>query len=649
MSLGLRLRSFCPSRRRTDRTPPPHTRFVLAIAISAIPSAALAERISVDLDIPPSTNTLTMTIAAMDRDDTQTATVSGNLLANLDMTFDNATQALTSIDTLELTGGRFVVSNLTFLLSYGFLGHIDITAKDVSGTFRTPNPPSLVTAGSFNAADHQAIFDKGILRAEGTGLVGGLLPVNPYVVDISQDPLIATNTGAGTVNVTAYTVAGNTATYDLSLRMPVNVDQLVNPEPAVSVNIVGTLIASGQFSRTLPPPIPTWNYDGGGSWTDSAKWLESYVPSAPGALAYFTSKLTVLHAPATITLDGDKTVGQLFFRNTNQHIIAQGTGGCLILDNKAQGAFINVASGKHTISAPLLLADNTSITVNYASRLNVIGGISAAPAKNLTKTDRGVLNVSGGISLDALSSLTVQQGILYADRLSVGPLRLAANTLVSLDPNPASLPASIVHALDIAGSTDAWEATLDLNDSAFVVQSTPPSLSADYARIFNQIKCARNAASGPWTGPGITSTTARDDLARSAGYTGLAAVINDKGNDQGPIYALFKGVNADINSILIKYTYNGDANLDGLVNADDYFLIDSNYIPQKPGYHNGDFNYDGIVNADDYFLIDFAFLGQTAPLSMKSIGNAPVPEPSTIVLAGLVAVNLLALRRRRRA
>ena len=52
------------------------------------------------------------------------------------------------------------------------------------------------------------------------------------------------------------------------------------------------------------------------------------------------------------------------------------------------------------------------------------------------------------------------------------------------------------------------------------------------------------------------------------------------------------------------YTYCGDANLDGLINGDDYFRIDNGFFAHLSGFSNGDFNYDGVINADDYFLID---------------------------------------------
>ena len=61
-----------------------------------------------------------------------------------------------------------------------------------------------------------------------------------------------------------------------------------------------------------------------------------------------------------------------------------------------------------------------------------------------------------------------------------------------------------------------------------------------------------------------------------------------------------------------KATYNGDVDLDGRINADDYFAIDAGFLAQPPDplYGQGDFNYDGKINADDYFLIDSSFVGQ---------------------------------------
>jgi Ca2+-binding RTX toxin-like protein len=55
------------------------------------------------------------------------------------------------------------------------------------------------------------------------------------------------------------------------------------------------------------------------------------------------------------------------------------------------------------------------------------------------------------------------------------------------------------------------------------------------------------------------------------------------------------------------YTYQGDANLSGKVDADDYWRIDGNYASNVTGWSNGDFNYDGQIDGDDYWPIDSAY------------------------------------------
>ena len=105
---------------------------------------------------------------------------------------------------------------------------------------------------------------------------------------------------------------------------------------------------------------------------------------------------------------------------------------------------------------------------------------------------------------------------------------------------------------------------------------------------------------------------------------------------------------------LVMYTYAGDANLDGKINADDYFQIDSNYNQNGNNaaisFHDGDFNYDGKIDGQDYFLIDQAFADQgsialSPPLGGGLAGVSAVPEPASIM--GLVVMGGRAERMRR--
>ena len=99
--------------------------------------------------------------------------------------------------------------------------------------------------------------------------------------------------------------------------------------------------------------------------------------------------------------------------------------------------------------------------------------------------------------------------------------------------------------------------------------------------------------------------------------------------------------------ILVKYTYFGDADLDGTITPADYQLIDASVGLGLHDWVNGDFDYDGVAaTAADYQLIDSglaAFQNGGGPL--VSQGSAAVPEPGSV---GLVAVGLLAVVRRSR-
>src|SRR5205814_892292 len=106
--------------------------------------------------------------------------------------------------------------------------------------------------------------------------------------------------------------------------------------------------------------------------------------------------------------------------------------------------------------------------------------------------------------------------------------------------------------------------------------------------------------------------------------------------------SVWSGQTVNGNAILVAYTFGGDANLDGVVNGDDYFQIDS-HVSQSGsvfGYFNGDFNYDGAVNGDDYFVIDSNVSASGLPMALSA-----VPEPA---MSGLIAAALVISRRRRR-
>jgi MYXO-CTERM domain-containing protein len=112
----------------------------------------------------------------------------------------------------------------------------------------------------------------------------------------------------------------------------------------------------------------------------------------------------------------------------------------------------------------------------------------------------------------------------------------------------------------------------------------------------------------------------------------------------------FGGLTVAPTDTLVMYSYGGDANLSGFIDADDYFQIDSNYgetTNALKSFRNGDFNLDGDIDGDDYAIIDAGFSGQGSPIaSADSVSSmAAVPEPAGVA-AGVVALALFRRRRR---
>ena len=253
-----------------------------------------------------------------------------------------------------------------------------------------------------------------------------------------------------------------------------------------------------------------------------------------------------------------------------------------------------------------------------------------------TEVRAGTLRVAGSISQS--ERVEVTSAIFEAaSTQSVKSLSLNNAALARISPGAGKVLTT--GGLAIAGAPDNWSAQLDITDNEMIIQTQGgPGRAATYARVLNQVKSGLAEASGAfWFGNGITSSSAAVD---SGGIrTAVAVMLNDyaaAGLPPGPIYPTFSGQPATQNDILLKYTYFGDADLSGLVDGTDYYLIDQAFSTSQlnGGWLNGDFNYDGKVDGTDYFLIDNTFGTQGAALSgIVSL----LPEPSTSIASLLLA------------
>ena len=147
---------------------------------------------------------------------------------------------------------------------------------------------------------------------------------------------------------------------------------------------------------------------------------------------------------------------------------------------------------------------------------------------------------------------------------------------------------------------------------------------------------------GAWNGGGIitSQSSARTSVLTTLAVANASDVLAIASGATGTWF----GQTVSGSSVLVMYTWGGDADLNGELNGDDYFRLDSHILQSGSvfGYFNGDFNFDGQLNGDDYFVLDSNILYAQSAGGMP--GLAAVPEPT---LMG-IALPLLAMLRRRR-
>jgi hypothetical protein len=363
---------------------------------------------------------------------------------------------------------------------------------------------------------------------------------------------------------------------------------------------------------TLTIAQATWTSAAAGNWSDNSKW-DSIAPDGGNATAVFGSAIT---APTTVTIDGEHFAGTLRFDNASAYTLG-GTGQLnlrAINTAVASGTFsaITVVSGSHTISAPLVLWSDTTITTPASSTMTVSGNFSAHPGVTITKAGAGTFAAS-----------TVR-----ADGLTI-------NTgTVKLLPNGTAAATGNVKTLTIAGGA-APSAKLDVTNNAFVVDYTGAS---PLATIKSQIAAGYNG--GGWTGNGIVTSNG-DSNHFAVGYGEASALAS--------VPAIFG--TPDNTSVLFRYTRYGDATLDGAVNLADFNKLAGSFGQTGKVWTDGDFNYDGSVNLTDFNLLagNFGLSAAGSEVTPQDWSNlaAAVPEPSTLILSGVPALAGMCLRRRR--
>lgn len=445
------------------------------------------------------------------------------------MAFDRVTGTLYAGDVGQ--GQREEVDIITSGGNYG------LVYKEGNRDNRTPFPTDftpIAPIAEYTHSDGQAIIGGNVYRGQNIpelygkyvfGELGWNDPDTPESTSVGR--LFYMEQGGGTIN---------------EFQIPLNT-------PGAQLYAFGedkdgefyAMFADGNVARILGRQ---WLTNGGGSWNTSGNWLAG-IPNGVGASANLLGRLvTAGSSPATVNLDGNKTVGALRFNNTttngvnpNSYVVASGTGGTLTIDGGASDGLIQVIRGTHTISAPLNIVSNTDVDIATTGVLNVTSPLNISVGRTLTKKGVGIVNAS-----------TINGGTLS---IQSGKVALALGQTVNR-----------------LAAVNVTSGAFDITDNRLIVSAQPLGTwnGSSYTDVTGLVDQGRGDQT--WNGNGII-TSQSDALGT---LTTVGVTTGALARFLGPTdTAVWSGQTINGTSVLVMYTYTGDTNLDGIIDGTDYF------------------------------------------------------------------------------
>jgi len=380
----------------------------------------------------------------------------------------------------------------------------------------------------------------------------------------------------------------------------------------------------------------TWSHGAGTpNWDDADNWGPTGTPDETWDVAFTNAGIA---NGDVINLGADRKAYALRLDTGVDFTIGRSDGTLTLATGRITRAASS--SGTQTIAGPVVLDTDGTWDIAGTGRL-VVSGVATLGPRTIEKRGPGILTLSGSQTYAAGSTFTVEGGIAEFNT-DAGGFALTVNVngsaahfgstqhlqALNVNTGTSQLTAGGAKVLVVKGlSIDAGDSVLDLTDNTLLVDYAggPSPFDAIHGYL------AAGCNGGSWNGLGITSSAA-------AAHPQAAAAL---------------GVLDDGATVTVDYTWAGDANLDGVVDSNDYDRIDTAWalltgegIVPVGGFRwaVGDFTYDNMIDSNDYDLIDRAWaLPEGTPFG----GAAPVPTPEPATLA-LLAVGGMALLLHRR-
>jgi hypothetical protein len=253
---------------------------------------------------------------------------------------------------------------------------------------------------------------------------------------------------------------------------------------------------------------------------------------------------------------------------------------------------LTAATGSHSVVADAITGitfDSTTVPFNVQNLMvDPAGGSDSLGVGGMVVTVPA--NPAGsGILPRTFSHLNVSNGVLrFADAASPSDRSVVVVALSTLRLN---------------------QGTIDLGGNDMIVRN------GNLATITSLLQSGSNfAAGGYWNGTGIQSSTAGAHT-----NTALGVLLNTTAG------RTFDNQTLAVNDVVVKYTLNGDSDLDGQVNVADLANLAGNFGKTSGQFWiSGDFDYNGSVNVAD--LADLSGNFGSSFAGATSIAAAPAAQ-----------------------
>jgi fibronectin-binding autotransporter adhesin len=421
---------------------------------------------------------------------------------------------------------------------------------------------------------------------------------------------------------------------------------------------VGTLSSDGYRFLPLPVPLtlPVGNYSVVADFSSPDLNTNSFgatigtTNTAGGVISYVGSSRFGAAGAYPATTDGGPAFrygAGTFIFNSNVatripgDVIVNGVTAILDLGANQNGHVGTVTldgGGSITGTGTSTLISRTSFQLKSGTVSAILGGAGIP----LVKSTTGIVTMTAANTYTGNTTVSAGMLVLGNSLTQSSSLSIAAGAKLSMSLNGS-------HVLSTSSLSINSTGILDLGDNDAIVSYTGPSplttIRALLASGFN---------SGNWDGNGINSLAAHNDTTY---HTALGY-----GERSDVAYNSLDGVTLPSSAVIVKYTYYGDSNLDGVVNAADFTRFLDGLASGGTTWSQGDYTYDGKVDlGNDFNLFLTSYLSKGGALgdlssviennteisvSQKAQLLSVVPEPSPALLIMLACWSISLLRPR---